>query len=69
MSRSYATPSAFKQALEQKLADEAKRLDQPLARVRQMLVFDRFLARVFAVRLGPARVVIWEPARWRWRED
>jgi hypothetical protein len=47
----YATPAAFKQALEQRLrnASSLERVD--LARRRQLLVFERFLARVFA-RLG-----------------
>jgi hypothetical protein len=52
VTRTYATPAAFKQALEQKLADEARRTGQPLVRVRQMLVFDRFLAWVFELRDG-----------------
>ena len=44
----YATPAAFKQALEQRLrtASSLERMD--LARRRQLLVFDRFLARVFS---------------------
>ena len=46
--RSYATPQAFKQALEQRLkAASASGLD--FARRRQLVVFDRFLARVSAV--------------------
>ncbi len=50
--RSYASPLAFKQALEQRLkAASANGLD--FARRRQLLVFDRFLARVSAV-LGDA---------------
>ncbi len=46
--RRYASPEAFKQALEQRLRAAAK-----FARRRQLLVFDRFLARVVAV-LGDA---------------
>jgi hypothetical protein len=44
----YATPAAFKQALAQRLrnASSFERVD--LARRRQLLVFERFLARVFA---------------------
>lgn len=46
--RSYASPPAFQQALEQRLkAASANGLD--FARRRQLLVFDRFLARVTAV--------------------
>lgn len=35
-------------ALEARIRTEARRRAQPIARVRQILVFDRFLARVFA---------------------
>lgn len=44
MTRKYASPEAFKQALEQRLRAEAK-TGAELARKRQLLVFDRFLAR------------------------
>lgn len=50
--RSYASPEAFKQALEQRLR-ASTRIGPELARRRQLLVFDRFLARVVAV-LGDA---------------
>jgi len=46
--RSYASPEAFKQALEQRLRASA-RTGAAFARKRQLLVFDRFLARVVAV--------------------
>jgi hypothetical protein len=46
--RSYASPEAFKQALEQRLRTSAK-TGTAFARKRQLLVFDRFLARVVAV--------------------
>jgi hypothetical protein len=49
--RHYATPQAFKQALEQQLRSVAK--GQNIARRRQLLVFDRYLARLDEV-LGPA---------------
>lgn len=52
MIRTYATPEAFKQALEQRLRSSAK-TGTDFARRRQLLVFDRFLARVAAV-LGDA---------------
>jgi predicted nucleotidyltransferase component of viral defense system len=46
--RSYSSPAAFKQALEQRLR-EATQAGAELARKRQLLVFDRFLARIVAV--------------------
>lgn len=50
--RIYASPEAFKQALEQRLRSSAK-TGAEFARKRQLLVFDRFLARIVAV-LGDA---------------
>ena len=50
--RTYSSPEAFKQALEQRLRTSAK-TGAESARKRQILVFDRFLARVVAV-LGDA---------------
>jgi hypothetical protein len=46
--RTYASPEAFKQALEQRLR-AASKTGPAFARQRQLLVFDRFLARVVAV--------------------
>lgn len=46
--RTYTSPEAFKQALEQRLRSVAKSGDA-FARNRQLLVFDRFLARIVAV--------------------
>ena len=46
--RTYASPEAFKQALEQRLRTPAKS-GADFARKRQFLVFDRFLARVVDV--------------------
>lgn len=46
--RSYSSPPAFKQALEQRLKAASKD-GVDFARRRQLLVFDRFLARVSAV--------------------
>ena len=46
--QTYPSPEAFKQALEQRLRTSAK-TGAEFARKRQLLVFDRFLARVFAV--------------------
>jgi hypothetical protein len=48
MTRSYASPEAFKQALEQRLRSSSRSGAQ-FARRRQLLVFDRFLARVVDV--------------------
>ena len=46
--RAYGSPSAFKLALEQRLR-AASKTGTDFARRRQLLVFDRFLARVMAV--------------------
>lgn len=45
--RSYSSPEAFKQALEQRLRSATK-TGAEFARKRQLLVFDRFLARIVA---------------------
>lgn len=47
MTRSYATPLAFRAALEARLHERAARQGRSLNRVRQLLVMERFLARVF----------------------
>lgn len=52
MSRTYSTAAAFKQALDARLKEEASHLGQPIARVRQTLVFERLIARVLARRTG-----------------
>lgn len=44
--RRYANPQAFKQALEQRLKSEAQRASADLRRLRQFVVYERFLARV-----------------------
>jgi hypothetical protein len=54
--RQYRTPAAFKQALETRLQDASRTSGKRLDRLRQQLVFDRFLVRVFAV-LGDAAVL------------
>ncbi|MBL8620887.1 MAG: nucleotidyl transferase AbiEii/AbiGii toxin family protein [Myxococcales bacterium] len=46
--RTYASPEAFKQALEQRLRASVK-TSAAVARTRQLLVFDRFLARIAMV--------------------
>lgn len=46
-SRSYKTPEAFRMALEQRIRVAARRPAVSINRFRQLLVFDRFLARIF----------------------
>jgi len=46
--REFATPEAFKQALERRLLADANLRGQDVNRIRQLLIFDRFLARIFA---------------------
>lgn len=47
MPRTYASPEAFRMALEQRLRTQARDQGRDLSRQRQLVVFDRFLARVF----------------------
>ena len=47
MPRAYATPLAFKAAVEQRLRNEAAASAMNLQRRRQLFIFDRFLARLF----------------------
>lgn len=54
--RSYSTPEAFRQALEQRIRRAAQAEGRDMSRLRQLLVFDRFLARLFS-KLGD-RVVV-----------
>ena len=51
--RTYATPAAFRQALEARLRRHAEEQGEELMRVRRQVAFDRLLARVFADRGGP----------------
>jgi hypothetical protein len=46
MTRSFATPLAFKAALEARLAERARGRGRTINRVRQLLVMERFLVRV-----------------------
>jgi Nucleotidyl transferase AbiEii toxin, Type IV TA system len=46
-SRNYKTPEAFRMALEQRIRTAARRPAASINRFRQLLVFDRFLARIF----------------------
>jgi hypothetical protein len=54
--RQYKTPAAFKQALEVRLREASRTRGKRVDRLRQQLVFDRFLVRVFAV-LGEAAIL------------
>ena len=45
----FATPEAFRASLDARIRATALARGVPISRVRQWLVFDRFLARVFAV--------------------
>lgn len=47
MTRTYATPLAFKAALEARIANRARDAGRTMNRVRQLLVMERFLVRVF----------------------
>jgi hypothetical protein len=47
--RTYATPLAFKTAIERRLMDRAKALGLEVNRQRQLFVFDRYLARLATV--------------------
>lgn len=78
--RKYESPAAFKQALEHRLRTTSTS-GVDFARRRQLLVFDRFLARVVQVmgdaavlkgglvlelRLGRTPVACWSPTTWTW---
>jgi len=52
----YATPTAFRQALDHRLKTEAARLGLPLARLRKQVAFELFLRRLVAV--APDRWVL-----------
>ncbi|MBL8619406.1 MAG: nucleotidyl transferase AbiEii/AbiGii toxin family protein [Deltaproteobacteria bacterium] len=47
MTRTYATPLAFRAALEARIAERARSTGRTMNRVRQLLVMERFLVRVF----------------------
>jgi len=52
----YTTPTGFKMALETRLQAEALATGRPLQRLRQLVVFERFLARLFQG-FGPSAVL------------
>lgn len=56
MTRRFASPDAFKASVEARLNTEARRSGANVQRLRQMVVFDRFLARVHAA--FPERVIV-----------
>lgn len=56
MIRRFASPDAFKTSLEARLAAEARRTGDNVQRLRQLVVFDRFLARLHAA--FPERVIV-----------
>lgn len=45
----FETPLAFKQSLEQRLRDKAAKTRSDLNRLRQVLIYERFLTRVFKI--------------------
>jgi hypothetical protein len=45
----FETPQAFKQSLEQRLRDKTASSGADISRLRQVLIYERFLARVFEV--------------------
>jgi hypothetical protein len=45
----YATPAAFRTALERRLLTTARQADVPVMRLRKLVVFDRLLARLLVV--------------------
>lgn len=50
MGQRYTTPAAFLAAVEQRLRNQAQETGSSLERSRQLLVFDRFLARVRVIK-------------------
>jgi len=47
--RTYETPQAFKMAIETRLREKARASGIDMGRLRQLVVFDRYLARLFTV--------------------
>lgn len=56
MTKSYRTPNAFKQALKTRIKARAKKSGRPFNRMLQIVLFERFLARVYAA-LGDAVIL------------
>lgn len=56
MTRRFASPDAFKWSIEDRLAAESRRTGERIERLRQWVVFDRFLARLH--RAFPERMLV-----------
>ncbi len=74
MTRTYANPAAFKAALESRLMTHATEAGRPINRVRQLLVMERFLARVIvdfeaAVLKGGLAMELRQPGKARTTKD
>jgi hypothetical protein len=54
MTRTFATPAALKKSLEDRLRARARESGVDLQRIRQLVVYDRFLARIFDASAGDA---------------
>ena len=53
MSRLFSSPASFRQSLENRLRTISKETGIDLQRVRRKVAFERFLARLFAIRPYP----------------
>jgi hypothetical protein len=73
MSRRYESPEAFKQALETRVRRAARERSVDMGRFRQLLLFDRFLARVFEElpdrAMCPRTKLQWVPIRGALRQQ
>lgn len=48
MKNQYQTPEAFKQAVESRIRNQSLEQNRSIVKIRQSLIFDRFLVRVFS---------------------
>ncbi|MEM7175302.1 MAG: nucleotidyl transferase AbiEii/AbiGii toxin family protein [Chlamydiota bacterium] len=53
MSKTFSSPASFRQSLEQRLLKAAKETGIDLQRIRRKVAFERFLARLFAIKPYP----------------
>ena len=53
----YATPAAFRRALEDRLRERADSTGEDLSRLYRLVAFDRVLARLFPAGQGPRRAL------------
>lgn len=51
--KQYPTPAAFKMALEERIRTLARQQGEDMNRLRQMLIFDRIVARISFCRAKP----------------